>query len=233
MDRTTAYPSLPGLGWLREPINALTHAFGALLGAFGLAWLVIAGAPDPWKVVSGSVYGATMIAAFLASTLLHALKVGEVARRRLRVLDHAAIYLLIAGTYTPVTLVTLRPSYGALAWTLFGVVWCLAVVGIVLKVGWMHAPRWTSTGLYLGLGWLAVAAFGPMAQELPPAGIAWLVAGGVTYSLGAVIYATQRPDPIPRVFGYHELWHLFVLAGCACHFVLVVAYVFASSGAPS
>lgn len=226
MHRVSPYPSLPGLGWLREPVNALTHGVGVLLGAGGLAWLVVDGVPDAWKVVSGAVYGATMIAAFLASTLLHALKVGDVARRRLRVLDHAAIFLLIAGTYTPVTLVTLRPDHPGLAWALFGVVWGLALVGIVFKVGWIHAPRWTSTLLYLGLGWLAVAAFGPMVQALPPAGIGWLVAGGVTYSVGAVIYATKRPDPFPKVFGYHEVWHLFVLGGCACHFVFVARYVF-------
>lgn len=216
---------LPGLGWLREPINALTHALGVLLGAAGLVLLLVLADGDPLRTASAIVYGVSLIVLYLASTLLHALRVGARTLRALRIFDHAAIFVLIAGSYTPLTLVTLQERNGTLGWSLFGVVWGLAVLGVVFKLVWIGAPRWISTGLYLLLGWLAVLAIGPLIAALPAAALGWLLAGGLAYSVGAVVYATRRPDPIPRVFGYHEIWHLFVLAGSACHFVLIARYV--------
>lgn len=222
---THEHRRLPGLGWLREPVNALTHALGAFLGILGLVVLVVLAAGDPWRTTSAVIYGLSLVVLFLASTLLHALRVPGAVERRLRIFDHAAIFALIAGTYTPITLVTLRDSHATLGWTLFAVAWGFALVGIIFKVFWLGAPRWVSTGLYLVMGWLAVLALGPLVSALPPAGVAWLIAGGLTYTVGAVIYATKRPDPFPRVFGYHELWHLFVLGGSACQFVLIARFV--------
>lgn len=216
---------LRGFGWLREPINALTHAVGVILGVVALAALLNLADGDPWRTASAWIYGVSLILLFLASTLLHALRVPPPVLRRLRLIDHAAIFALIAGTYTPITLVTLQEANATLGWTLFAVAWGFALLGGVFKLVWLGAPRWISTGLYLVMGWLAVVALGPLVTALPAAGIAWLVAGGLVYSAGAVVYATKRPDPYPRVFGYHELWHLFVLAGSACHFVLIARYV--------
>ena len=216
---------LRGLGWLREPINALTHGLGALLAVLALVTLVVVADGDPWRATSAWIYGVSLVLLFLASTLLHALRVPPHVQHRLRLLDHAAIFALIAGTYTPITLVTLQEQNATLGWTLFAVAWGFALLGAVFKLFWLSAPRWISTGLYLIMGWLAVLALGPLLSALPTSGIAWLLAGGLVYSIGAVVYALKRPDPFPRVFGYHELWHVFVLAGSACHFVLILRYV--------
>lgn len=216
---------LPGFGWLREPINALTHGVGALAAVAGLVALLVVAGGDPMRTVAAAIYGASLVVLFLASTLLHALKVGTKALRGLRVFDHASIFGLIAGSYTPIALVTLQQQHSALGWTLLSVVWGLAVLGIVFKVVWIGAPRWVSVGLYLGMGWLSVVALRPLVMALPGSAIGWLVAGGLAYSLGAVIYGVKRPDPFPKVFGYHELWHVFVLMGASAHYVLIARYV--------
>lgn len=216
---------LRGFSWLREPINALTHGLGALLAVAGLVVLVLLADGQPVRVVSAVIYGTSLIVLFTASTLLHAVHAGMQTLRRLRVFDHAAIFVLIAGSYTPVTLVTLQEQNPALGWSLFGVVWGLAVLGVVFKVSWIQAPRWISVSLYLFLGWLAVIALRPLAISLPAAGLVWLVLGGAAYSVGAVIYGAKRPDFFPKVFGYHELWHVFVLLGASAHFVLMARYV--------
>ncbi len=219
-------PNLPcGLSRLREPVNALTHGIGAILGLIGTAVLVALAGDDPWRVASALVYGVSLVVLFSASTLLHAARVGAAALRRLRVFDHAAIFVLIAGSYTPIALVTLNESHPWVGWTVFAVAWGLATLGVLFKLVWIGAPRWISTGLYLGMGWMALLALNPLVQALPAPALAWLVSGGVVYSLGAIVYATKRPDPVPGVFGYHELWHLFVLGGSACHFVLMARYV--------
>lgn len=217
-------------GWrltLREPVNALTHAAGAVLGIVGTVMLVARAGEEPVRVASAGVYGASLVVLFGASTLLHAVDAGARTLRALRTFDHAAIYLLIAGTYTPVTLVTLREAQPAWGWSLFAVAWALALAGIGFEVAGPQAPRWLSTGLYLAMGWLAVVAVVPLARALPWEGLAWLAAGGLVYTLGGVVYALQWPDPRPPVLGYHEIWHLFVLAGSACHFVLVYGFVLA------
>ncbi len=210
---------------LREPVNSLTHLVGALLAVAGLVVLVVLSRGDPWRVVTFTVYGTSLVLSFSASALLHGLHVGQRGQRVLRTLDHAAIFLLIAGTYTPVTLITLRAYDPAWAWSLFAVVWLLALAGVLFKLFWLGAPRWLSTGIYLLLGWLVMIAIVPLVRALPPGGLAWLAVGGLFYSVGAVIYATRKPDLMPKVFGYHELWHLFVLAGSASHFVMMLLYV--------
>ena len=214
-----------GLARLREPVNALTHAVGVVLGLIGTGVLVVQAGDDPWRIFSVLVYGVSLVLLFSASTMLHAARVGAAALRRLRVFDHAAIFVLIAGSYTPIALITLHEAQPWVGWTVFAVAWGLATLGVLFKLVWIGAPRWISTGLYLGMGWMALAALRPLVEALPAAALAWLVAGGVIYSLGAIVYATKKPDPVPGVFGYHELWHLFVLGGSACHFVLMARYV--------
>lgn len=210
---------------LREPANALTHLVGVLLAIVGTVALVITAAGDPWRLVSVAVFGASMIVLYSASTLLHGVRAGDETLRRLRVFDHAAIFVLIAGTYTPITLVPLRLVSPGWGWALFGTVWGLALLGVVFKLFWIGAPRWLSTGLYVALGWLVLVAVVPLVQALPVGAIGWLVAGGACYTLGALVYASKRPDPWPRTFGFHALWHLFVLGGTACHFVMILVYV--------
>jgi len=216
---------VPGLGWLREPINALSHALGVVLGAIGLVVLLGLADGDPTRVASALVYGISLIVLFVASTLLHGVRAGARVLRALRLFDHAAIFVLIAGTYTPITLITLQERHTITGWVMFSIVWGLALLGVLFKVAWLGAPRWVSTGLYLLLGWLALLAIGPLITSLPVPALFWLVVGGLAYSVGAVVYARKRPDPFPAVFGYHELWHLFVLAGAASHFVMIAGYV--------
>ena len=210
---------------LREPANAVTHLVGVVLAVAGTVALLVAAAGDPWRVVSVAVFGASMIVLYSASSLLHGVMADAVTLRRLRVFDHAAIFVLIAGTYTPITLVSLRVVSPGWGWSLFGTVWGLALLGVVFKLFWIGAPRWLSTALYVGLGWLAMIAVVPLVNALSVGAIAWLVAGGLCYTIGALVYATKRPDPWPATFGFHALWHLFVLAGTACHFVMILVYV--------
>lgn len=223
---TAATPTPRGLARVfREPANTLTHLLGLVLAIVGTVLLVLAGTGDPWRVVGGAVFGASLVLLYLASSLMHGVRAGPGVVRRLRVFDHAAIFVLIAGTYTPITLVPLRVVSPGWGWALFGTVWGLALLGVVFKLVWMGAPRWLSVALYVVLGWLAVVAVAPLVAALPPNALLWLLAGGLCYTLGAVVYARKRPDPWPRTFGFHALWHLFVLAGSICHFVLVFAYV--------
>jgi hemolysin III len=159
---------------------------------------------------------------YLASALYHLLPVSPRNLERLRIFDHVGIYLLIAGTYTPICLVPLRGGWG---WSLLGVIWGLAVFGCAIEIGWRKAPQWLGLVLYLLMGWLAVIAMGPITKTLPAAAVGWLVAGGVVYTLGAVVYALERPRLWPGIFGPHDLWHIFVLGGSACHFVLMLLFV--------
>lgn len=218
-------PRQPLGRWLREPVNTLTHGVGVLLAIAALVVLLLLSDGEPWRTVAFAIYGGSMIALYLASSVMHGAKVGERWLRRLRLIDHAAIFLLIAGTYTPVTLVLLRAEEPAWGWSIFGVAWGFALLGIVFKLFWFEAPRWLSTMMYVAMGWMAVVAIVPMLRAMPWSGISWLLIGGLFYSVGALVYATKWPNPWPRVFGYHEIWHLFVLAGSASHFVLMLRYV--------
>jgi hemolysin III len=210
---------------LREPVNSLTHLAGALLSVAGTVVLVGLSRGEPWRVASFAVFGLSSVALFTASTLLHALWAGESAQRWLRRADHGAIFVLIAGSYTPLALVTLRVAAPAWGWALFAGVWGLSLLGLVAKLAWPLAPRWLSTALYLVLGWLAVVAIVPIKRALPAGGLAFLVAGGLFYSVGAVVYALKRPRLRPGVFGFHELWHVLVLAGWTSHFAMMRFYV--------
>jgi hemolysin III len=163
-----------------------------------------------------------LILLYLASALYHSLPVSERHIARLRVLDHVGICLLIAGTYTPICLVALR---GGWRWSLFGVVWGLALLGSLCEILWRTAQCWFGLGLYVVMGWLAILAPGPLLQTLTGEGFAWLLAGGISYTVGAVILAIDRPRLWPGVFGSHDLWHLFVLGGSACQFVVMLRFV--------
>jgi hemolysin III len=206
---------------IREPFNGASHLLGLLLAAAGTT-LLLQLSRTPAHLVAFAVYGATLILLYGASTLYHTLSLSERPLRALRTLDHIAIYFLIAGTYTPVALITLD---GALGWTLLSMVWLIAVAGIPFKLLFLDAPVWVSTATYLGMGYLALVAVVPIARVVSLGGLLWLVAGGVAYTLGAVIYARQRPDPFPGRFGHHEIWHLLVLAGSACHYAFMVYHV--------
>jgi hemolysin III len=198
-----------------ELANAIIHGLGAIASVVALVFMVIV-ADDAWKVVGASIYGTTLILLFLSSTLYHSFR-GPRMKALFQVLDHAAIYLLIAGSYTPLTLVTLRGPWG---WSLFGIVWFLAICGILTKA-LMPGDRehWLSTALYLVMGWLAVIAIGPIIRGLPPQGFWLIVAGGLCYSFGVIFFVWHK------LKFSHAIWHLFVLAGSACHVVAVTLYI--------
>jgi len=207
-----------------EPISGLTHLAGALLALIGAVSLLVPAiqSGNTLQIIAFAVYGASLLALYGASSAYHLLRLSESGTRTLRRLDHTMIYILIAGSYTPLCLIALRGPWG---WSLLGVVWGLAVAGFILTLFHLDKSRWLTIGIYIGMGWLAVVAFVPLLQRVPPVGFFWLVLGGVIYSGGAIIYALKRPDFAPGVFGFHELWHLFVMAGSAAHFVLIYSVI--------
>jgi hemolysin III len=209
---------------LREPVSGLTHLAGVLLALVALG-VLLAGAAGEGRVdqfVAFGIFGGSLVALYSASALYHLLPVSPAAVARLRRLDHMSIFILIAGTYTPICVLALEGGWRTGLLTL---VWALAFCGIVLKALWMDAPRWLSVGLYLAMGWVALVAASAILKSVPPGGIAWILGGGLIYSVGALIYGLRWPDLRPGVFGFHELWHLFVLAGSACHFWAMLRYI--------
>ena len=200
-----------------EIANSVTHGIGAALSVAGLILLVVLSANDGdvWRVVSFSVYGSTLVILYLASTLYHSFQNPRV-KRVFRVFDHASIYLLIAGSYTPVLLVSMRGAWG---WSLFGVVWGLALLGVAFKVIFIGRCEVLATAAFVLMGWLVVIAFKEMRVRVPPGGIALLIAGGLVYTLGVIFYAWEK---LPF---NHAIWHLFVLGGSICHFFAVLFYI--------
>ncbi len=205
---------------LREPVNSVTHIVGAVAALVVSVPLVVLTRGDWVDHMATAVFCITSVTLFVASSLLHSLWVSPAREVWLRRFDHAAIFLLIAGTYTPVLLVALRPGSPRLAWTLFAIVWLMAAAGLGFKLAWIEAPRWLSTGIYLLMGWLVVGAIVPVVRALGTTGTVWLVLGGLSYTVGAVIYGLKRPNPW-RSVGFHEIWHVLVLLGWACHTVMV------------
>jgi len=206
---------------IREPVNGLSHLLGLVLAAAGTLFLLGA-AQRPEQLAAFSIYGSTLILLYAASTLYHSLPLPDRPLRALRTADHIAIYFLIAGTYTPIALLTLNSRLG---WTLLAVVWLIAAAGIPFKLYFLDAPVWLSTATYLVMGYLALVAVIPLVRAVSVSGVLWLVAGGFAYTVGAVIYSRQRPNPFPGWFGHHEIWHVLVLVGSACHFAFMVYYV--------
>lgn len=205
-----------------EISNACTHAVGAYLGAAAIALLVVFGVQSgtqvPWKVVSASIYGATIIMLYTISSVYHAVTHPQ-AKKVLNICDHIAIYFLIAGSYTPFCLVSLRPNYPILAWTIFGIVWGLTALGIVVKIYATGKLNYISTIAYIGMGWIAIFIIGPLRETVAFNGLVLLVVGGVLYTLGTVFYLWKI---IPF---NHVVWHLFVLAGTVVQFFCVLFYV--------
>ncbi len=216
-ERTREPPSQPCYTLGEEIAHAVTHGLGLLLSIGGIAVLVAAAVNrgDAWHVVGCAVFGVTLILLYAASTLYHSIQHRR-AKRVLQQLDWAAIFLLIAGSYTPFTLVSLRGGWG---WTLLAVVWGLAILGIVLQVTIPARARRVSVAIYLVMGWLVVIAIEPLVQSLHSQGLALLILSGLAYTLGVVFYAWRR---LPY---NHAVWHCFVLAGSACHFSCVLVYV--------
>jgi hemolysin III len=206
---------------IREPFNGASHLVGLVLACAG-TWTLLSGAHGRQAIGAFTIYGTTLILLYASSFLYHSLPLVGGPLRALRTLDHIAIYFLIAGTYTPVALVTLRSPLG---WSLLGAVWVIALAGIPFKLFYLDAPVWISTATYLAMGYLAVIAVVPLARTVPLRGVLWLIAGGAAYTVGAVIYSRRRPDPFPDRFGHHEIWHLLVMAGSACHFAFMIYYV--------
>lgn len=205
----------------REPVNSWSHLVGLILAAVGTAALLHL-ARGPAERLAFAVYGGSLILLYAVSTLYHALPLPRQRLRKLRTLDHIAIYFLIAGTYTPVALVTLGGSSGMV---LLAAAWAIALAGIPFKIWWLEAPVWLSTATYLGMGYMVLLAAAPLARVVSVSGMAWLVAGGLAYTIGAIIFTRERPDPFPGRFGHHEIWHLMVLAGSGCHFAFMVFHV--------
>ena len=204
---------------LREPINSLTHWVGAVLALAGLIALLIVGWGTPLKVISLIVYGASLIFLFSASATYHMVQAKDKALEIVRKVDHAAIYCLIAGTYTPFCI---NAFTGFWKWGMLTIIWSLAIIGIVIKVFIIRSPRWLNAGIYVAMGWLCVGASGQLLAALPAWVLTWLIIGGVTYTLGAVVYSTRMFNFVPGVFGFHEVWHIFVLLAAAAHFVAVM-----------
>ena len=200
-----------------ERFNSISHLVGAVAALAGLVIVVVVAAQqgDPWKIVSFSIYGTTLFLLYVISTLYHSLR-GK-AKRIFRKLDHLSIYFLIAGTYTPFTLVTLRGVWG---WTIFGIIWGLTLFGIVLETLPQKGNRILSVVVYVLMGWLVLVALKPLLEVLPLAGFVWLLLGGVFYTCGLVFYLFDE-----KVRHFHGIWHLFVLAGSVSHYLTILLYV--------
>ncbi len=209
---------------IKDPFSALSHLVGVILSVFGTVLLVYYAyiANTIGNVIAFLIYGISLIALYTASTVYHWVPLNDEKGLILRKLDHMMIFVLIAGTYTPICLVALR---GVCGWVLFSLVWIIAIAGIIMKAFAMDIPRWIYTGIYIAMGWLAIFVFYPLSKALPIAGIIWLVLGGVFYTVGGVIYALKWPKINSKWFGFHELFHLFILAGSACHYWLIFNYL--------
>jgi len=202
-----------------EKFNTYSHLLGSLLALVGGVVLIVLAAlrDDAWKVVSFSIYGATLLLLYSSSTLYHNARKGSRAKHILRTLDHNSIYLLIAGTYTPFALVSLRGPWG---WSLFGVVWGLALIGILQELWLPRKTRLISLVIYVLMGWIAIIAVVPLVETLSWHGFAWVVAGGLAYTIGIVFYINDQ-----RFTHWHGIWHLFVLAGSTLHYFAILLYV--------
>jgi hemolysin III len=211
---------------VKDPFPGLSHWVGMLLSIAGLVALLLLTRGRAWQVVGCAIYGASLILLYLASALAHTLRCSPKLDTLLTRLDCMAIYLLIAGTYTPLCLVTLRGPWG---WGMLAAEWVMAVTGILTIATRRFDSRWPRTLLYLFMAWVvALVAIVPILRVLPAPALAWLLAGGVIYSIGAVVFALDRPNLWPNRFVAHDLWHLLVILGSACHFVVIARFVAAA-----
>lgn len=209
---------------IKDPVSALTHFVGAVLSCVAVVALILRALElgSPLHLLSFAVFGISLVALYTASTVYHIIDKPEAMRQIFRRIDHMMIFVLIAGTYTPICLIAL---HGQTGYTLFAIIWAVAISGIIMKALWINAPRWLTAGLYILMGWLVIIAIQPIIRALPEAGFRWLFAGGIIYTIGGIIYALKWPLKNNPWFGFHELFHLFVLGGSFCHFMLVIAYI--------
>jgi hemolysin III len=210
---------------MREPISGLTHFFAGVVAIAGLITLLVVGRGDAGKQISLLIYGASLSMVFFASSAYHLVQAQPRWVQVLRKVDHSAIYVLIAGTYTAFCYSYLT---GAWRWGVLGVIWALAMTGVIVKVFVIKAPRWVTAGVYVAMGWLALLIPREVMMSLPRGALVWLIVGGVIYTIGAVVYITKRMDLVPGVFGFHEVWHIFVILGSLSHYIGVLVYIAAA-----
>lgn len=208
----------------KSRVSGIIHIVGGVLAIAALVLLVVFSSlkATAWHIVSFSIFGTTLVLLYTMSSLYHMLPPGSKAQKVFRYFDHMAIYLLIAGTYTPIALIPLRGGWG---WSMFGIIWGLTIIGIVWKILSTGKSRKVSTILYVLMGWVIIIAFHPMIKTIPIGGLFWLVLGGAFYSIGGIIYGLKKPNFNSSWFGFHELFHVFVILGSFCHFWLMFNYL--------
>lgn len=211
---------------VKDPGSAITHFIGMLMAIFAAVPLLIKAASEPGRIyiISLAVYAASLILLYAASTTYHTFDISEKVNTILKKIDHMMISVLIAGSYTPVCLIVLKGKTGLI---LLSIVWAIAIAGILIKAFWVYCPKWVSSVLYIGMGWTCVLAFTQILNNMSPAAFGWLLAGGIIYTVGGVIYALKLPifNNRHKNFGSHEIFHLFVMGGSACHFVVMYAFL--------
>ena len=211
---------------LKDPGSAITHFIGMLMAMFAATPLILRAmrAPDTVHVISLSIFIVSMILLYAASTTYHTFDLSERTNKILKKLDHCMIFVLIAGSYTPICLIVLHGRTGLM---LLALVWSIAILGIIFKLCWVTCPKWVSSVLYIAMGWVCVLAFGKIIAALPRQAFGWLLAGGIIYTVGGVIYALKLPifNQKHRYFGSHEIFHLFVMGGSLCHYIMMYAFV--------
>jgi hemolysin III len=212
-------------GWIREPVNSLTHLITAVVALVGTSALVYLSRGDLARQGSLLIYGASLVLLFASSGLYHLVQGSSRRIQFFRKLDHSAIFLLIAGTYTPLCF---NLFDGFWRWGMLAIIWSLAIAGTVSKIFVVNTPRWFTATVYLVMGWLAVFAIKEILAVLPVSALIWLLAGGIVFSLGALVYITKIFNFKPGIFGFHEVWHIFVILGALCHYILVLFYVAAA-----
>ena len=211
---------------IQEPGSAITHFIGMLMAIFAAVPLLIKAAHEPSRIyiISLAIYAASLILLYAASTSYHTFDISPKINTILKKIDHMMISVLIAGSYTPVCLIVLKGKTGII---LLSIVWAIAIAGILIKAFWVYCPKWVSSVLYIGMGWTCVLAFTQILNNMSPAAFGWLLAGGIIYTVGGVIYALKLPifNSRHKNFGSHEIFHLFVMGGSACHFVVMYAFL--------
>ena len=212
------------LSKFREPISSLTHLVGAILSTIGLILLIkySLDTTNTYNTIILAVFGISSILLYCASSTYHKSLSSEKVVKILRRVDHSMIYVLIAGTYTPICLIALKGTIGTF---LFLCIWLLAFIGIILKIVWFDAPRWLYTGFYILMGWISIFAIVPIIKAVSLGGFMWLLAGGFFYTVGGIIYATKRPKINLKLFGFHEIFHIFIMLGSVCHYILMFKYI--------
>ncbi len=206
----------------REPVNGLTHLFAAFLSVIGTLILLFIGHHDAALTIALVVYGVSLVLMFSSSALYHLKKATPEGLKKLRKLDHTSIYLLIAGTYTPICIYFFD---GFWKWGMLSIIWAIAVAGISFKLVYLNALRWLSTAIYLMMSWLALAGIGEILRTMSSGALFWFFAGGFFYTFGAVIYAIKKPNFFNGKFGFHEIWHVFVILGAFSHYMVVAAFI--------